>query len=68
MMADESRFIAADNGTHQGTDPEKQYDLSFRGFGYDTATDIRANMTQSGADVLFVDTLLTSVTDTMIRM
>jgi Ca2+-binding RTX toxin-like protein len=55
MLADEFRFVVSDAGTHRVMDLEPWDYLSFRGFGYGSAADVRANMTQTGADVVFAD-------------
>ena len=55
MMSDSFVFDASQGGTHQVLDLEPWDSLDFRGFGYDTAADIRAHMTQTGDDVVFWD-------------
>ena len=55
MLADVFRFHRADAGTHRVHDLEPWDYLDFIGFGYASADDVRAQMTQQGADVVFED-------------
>ena len=55
MLADEFVFDADDMAHHRVMDFEGWDFLTFRDFGYDDAQDIRARMTQTGADVVFQD-------------
>ena len=63
-----------DGGSDRVLDLEPWDNLSFQGFGYASAADVRVNMAQAGADLVFTDqgttviladTLLGEVTDEM---
>ena len=55
ILSDQFVFEAAANGTHTVTDLEAWDTLVFEGFGYGTAAAARAQMTQTGRDVVFDD-------------
>ncbi len=74
QMADTFIFEARDGGQDRVMDLEAWDYLSFQGFGYADAGDIRAHLVQSGADVAFqdqgvnvtlVNTQLAALTDDM---
>ena len=54
-MSDTFVFNQTDGGEHTVMDLEPWDSLSFEGFGYSSAADARAHMTQVGTDVVFVD-------------
>lgn len=55
IMADEFCFVAGEDGSSRIHDFETWDRLQFTGFGYSSAADIRAHMTQLGSDVVFSD-------------
>jgi hypothetical protein len=74
-FADEFRFSRQTEGSHEVVDLEPWDYISLQGFDYDSAADARADMRQSGTDVIFtkddtmvtfVNTALSEITDDMI--
>ena len=55
MWADSFVFDVAEGGQHEVADLEVWDQLSFEGFGFDDADDVRAHMVQDGDDVVFAD-------------
>lgn len=55
ILADEFRFVAGEDGSSRIHDFEPWDWLQFSGFGYSSAADIRAHLTQLGSDVVFSD-------------
>lgn len=53
--ADTFVFDTLSGGTHQVADLERWDRVEMTGFGYDSFTDVRAFLTQSGSDVVFAD-------------
>lgn len=75
MFADVFEFEQGNGGAHRVADLEAWDYVAFGEFGYTGTEDALANMTQSGADVLFEDqgvsitfsgTQLASISDDMI--
>lgn len=55
MWADSFVFDVAEGGQHEVADLEVWDQLSFEGFGFDDADDVRAHMVQDRDDVVFAD-------------
>lgn len=75
MLSDRFVFSEQDDGTHEVLDMEVWDVLSFDGFGYTSAADVRAQMSQVDEDVVFADqgvtvvinnTLAANISDDMI--
>ncbi len=55
ILSDQFEFNATDDGQNRVLDFEVWDTLAFRDFGYDAAADVRAHLSQAGANVVFVD-------------
>ncbi|MEX0366819.1 MAG: hypothetical protein AB3N22_12165, partial [Ruegeria sp.] len=77
ILSDAFVFDADEDGTSTVTDLEAWDTLVFDDFGYATAADIRAHLSQSGRDVVFADqgvtvilqdTLLSDISNDMLSL
>jgi len=69
MWADSFVFDMEAGGSHEVVDLEVWDQLYFEGFGYDSAADVRAHLTQVGENVIFSDQgVSVSLSDTSLDM